>query len=57
MTIQYPHYLICKECGNRHDTEEVEFLNIEEDFNGRDIMTYTCPETKQETKSNIFRGY
>jgi hypothetical protein len=26
-----------------HTTSEVEFLNIEEDIHGRDVLTYICP--------------
>jgi len=45
----------CIECGQNHFTTEVEFLNIEEDMQGRDVMHYTCPITKQPTKSLVYR--
>jgi len=47
--------VICTECGQNHFTTEVEFLNIEEDMQGRDVMHYTCPITKQPTKSLVYR--
>ena len=47
--------VICSECGEEHLTTEVEFLNIEEDFHGRDVMYYTCPITNEPTKSLVYR--
>ena len=47
--------VICPECGEEHLTTKVEFLNIEEDIQGRDVMHYTCPITKQPTKSLVYR--
>jgi hypothetical protein len=44
----------CFECSDLHTTEEVKFLNIEEDFQGRDLMTFECPETNTEQKSNVY---
>ena len=32
----------CEWCSNWHSTEDVEFLNIEEDFEGRDVMHFEC---------------
>ena len=47
--------VICSECGEEHLTTEVEFLNVEEDFQGRDVMYYTCPITNKPTKSLVYR--
>ena len=44
----------CFECSDHHTTEEVKFLNIEEDFQGRDLMTFECLETHTEQKSNVY---
>lgn len=49
-------YVVCPDCGERHETDSVRTLNIEEDAQGRDVLTYTCPVTGNATKSNIFRG-
>ena len=33
-----------------------ELENIEEDICGHDIATFTCPKTKNVTKSPVFRA-
>jgi hypothetical protein len=47
-------YVNCLKCGEHHSTKEVEFLNIEEDIQGRDLMTFMCPVVEEETKSLVF---
>lgn len=44
----------CSECGELHTMEEVNFLNIEEDFQGRDLMSFVCNYTNTTQKSNVF---
>ncbi len=51
------HYVICQECSETHDTENVKFLNIEENEQGKDLMTYECPITKQPTRSLVYKDY
>ena len=46
--------VICCECSQEHSTTDVEFLNIEEDIQGRDIMHFVCPVTNTETKSIVY---
>ena len=47
--------VVILECNqDRVSTEEVGFLNIEEDFYGRDLMTFTCPECGERHQSNIY---
>ena len=46
--------VICCECSQEHLTTDVEFLNIEEDIQGRDIMHFVCPLTNTETKSIVY---
>jgi len=43
----------CSECGwiNEEDTE---FVNIEEDFQGADLLTFICPKCKMERKSRRY---
>jgi len=43
----------CEWCSDWHSTEDVEFLNIEEDFEGRDVMHFECgkPPSWNEEKS------
>ena len=48
-------YVHCAECQNKHWVNDVEFLNVEEDYMGRDIMHFVCPETEGETSSLVYR--
>jgi hypothetical protein len=43
-------YVTCRECG-RMDEDKVEFINIEEDIQGKDVLTFRCPECKEVRKS------
>jgi hypothetical protein len=45
--------VVCGECGDRHTVDEVKFLNIEEDFQGRDLMTFECLATSTVQKSYV----
>lgn len=36
------------------DVEDVKFLNIEEDVQGRDVMTFECPKCGESHKSLVF---
>lgn len=47
--------VICPECSEEHLTTEVEFVNVEEDMQGRDVMHFVCPVTKTMTKSLVYR--
>lgn len=49
-------FVICKECGERHDTYQVESLDISEGDRGQDVLTFVCPTTKNETTSNVYQG-
>jgi len=44
----------CKECGRQHTPDEVQTINIEEDAEGRDVITYECPVTNSTTTSVVF---
>jgi len=48
-------YVRCAECQEQHYVDEVEFLNVEEDYIGRDIMHFVCPETMKETQSLVYK--
>ena len=48
-------YVHCAECQNRHLVKEVEFVDVEEDYIGRDIMYFVCPETLIESKSLVYK--
>jgi hypothetical protein len=48
-------YVRCAECQDRHDVDKVEFLDVEEDYMGRDIMHFVCSETQEESKSLVYQ--
>lgn len=41
----------CRQCKAWIDEDTVDFLDIEEDFEGRDLMTFRCPTCKTISKS------
>lgn len=43
----------CSKCGQYHYQGEIETINIEEDIQGYDLLTYICPVTLEQTKSYI----
>jgi len=43
--------LLCPECGIRNEEDIVEFLNIEEDMQGRDVLTFKCHYCGKPVKS------
>lgn len=47
--------VICPECSEEHLTTEVEFRNVEEDPQRRDVLYFICPITKTETKSLVYK--
>jgi hypothetical protein len=47
-------YVVCRECGGTHEPNVIKTLNVEEDFDGRDVLEYICPVTEEPTKSLIF---
>ncbi len=44
----------CSKCHLWLDEKEVIFMNIEEDIQGADILTFKCPKCKTEQKSRRF---
>lgn len=51
------NYVLCKSCGSKHDTNIVQCENIEEDIEGRDVLTYKCPVTGEIVKSLVYIGH
>tara|TARA_Y100000310_G_C20626084_1_gene785969 strand:+ start:130 stop:492 length:363 start_codon:yes stop_codon:yes gene_type:complete len=43
----------CSKCG-KIDEADTEFVNIEEDFQGADVLTFICPDCHTEQKSRRF---
>jgi hypothetical protein len=48
-------YVRCAECQEQHYVNEVEFIDVEEDYIGRDIMHFVCPKTLTETTSLVYK--
>jgi len=44
----------CTECKEWHDEKKVEFLDIEEDIQGADVMTFRCPDCGTRQKSRRY---
>ena len=44
-------YVRCKKCDEWIDESTVKTLDIEEDFQGRDILTFECPECGTKSRS------
>ena len=51
------YFVWCPACVEEHETTDVDFLDVQEDYQGRDIMTYRCPETGTVQNSLVTRGY
>ncbi len=47
-------FVICPACDSEHFVEEVEPLNIEEDIQGQDVMTYRCIQTNTIQKGLVY---
>lgn len=45
----------CPVCHEEHVVDEVETLDIEEDMQGRDLLTFICPAFQVETKAIVWR--
>ena len=46
-----PIVVFCKKCNEWIAEGDTKFENIEEDFQGRDLLTYKCPYCKTSQKS------
>ena len=44
----------CSECKDWLYEKDVEFINIEEDFQGADILTFKCPHCGSIKKSRRY---
>ena len=44
-------YVRCHKCDDWIDEEKVDFIDIEEDFQGRDVLTFKCPICKVTARS------
>ena len=44
----------CSNCPTWVDEDKVKFVNIEEDIQGADVLTFICPHCNTEQKSRRF---
>ena len=44
----------CKDCHDWYLEKEVKFINIEEDIQGADVLTFECPGCECEQKSRRY---
>ena len=51
-TVEPSQVVICENCGYQN-VQSVDFLNIQEDIQGRDLMTFVCNECQQEQRSYV----
>lgn len=52
------HYVKCPACDEEHpiDKKYVAFENIEEDFQGRDVMTFVCITHPGQLQKSLVYG-
>ncbi len=53
--LQQIFHVQCPTCGT-HETSHVDFVNVEEDIQGRDIMTYRCPVSNEIHSSVVVQA-
>ena len=46
-----PIEVFCTKCSEWVEEADTEFENIEEDFRGRDLLTFKCPDCKTSQQS------
>lgn len=44
----------CPECNERIPEDKVIFVDIEEDFQGADVLTFMCPQCTTKQKSRRY---
>tara|TARA_R100000656_G_C3939043_1_gene126346 strand:- start:537 stop:713 length:177 start_codon:yes stop_codon:yes gene_type:complete len=47
----------CKKCKGFHPMNDIEVLDIEEDYCGRDKVTFNCPEDKNKYSGLVVVSY
>ncbi len=55
-SFQVEYKVYCKQCHEWHMVEEVEFVDVEEDEQGRDRMIFVCKATQKEQSSNVYQA-
>jgi hypothetical protein len=47
-------YVTCKCCKEEHEIKKVRTINIEEDMQGRDVVSFECPKCKALSNSLVY---
>ena len=47
-------YVLCSACDDNHYSDEVMVENIEEDFQGRDVVTFRCQASNTIQESLVY---
>lgn len=45
----------CPSCGEEHYVNDCDFLNVEENVHGQDVMFFVCPDTNSKASSLVYR--
>lgn len=48
--------VLCPACDTEHDSDEVNCLDIEEDIQGRDVITFECSYSNTIQKSLVYKS-
>ena len=48
-----PMRVMCSACQEFHQVEDVKFIDIQEDYAGRDLMTFECSVTNTQQKAYV----
>jgi hypothetical protein len=46
-------YVTCSACLTRFDNTQIDATNIEEDMQGRDLLTFQCPQCGEIVSSYV----
>lgn len=55
VNMRYEFFVKCSECGEEHTTDELKFVDVAEDQEGRDVGYFVCPATGETTKSLVYK--
>ena len=50
------NWVWCEDCLEWKDADEVNFVSIEEDSFGEDMLTFACDKCGNDNKNNIFQS-
>jgi len=47
-------HVTCPKCKEESPVESVEYLDIEENMQGKDVLTFVCPHCNEQVKALIW---